>query len=133
MFKTVWFAVVLSVLTACSSKPVPPENVVVDEDDAVAYVLKFGGKIARDENAPGKPVWVVNLRDTQVTDEGLKELAPLTKLNTLYLSGEQVTDAGLKQLAPFKNLTSLDLNITQVTDAGVKELQQALPQCKIRR
>jgi hypothetical protein len=44
-----------------------------------------------------------------------------------------VTDEGLKELAPLKNLTILDLLGTAVTDAGVKELQKALPKCEIRK
>ena len=66
-----------------------------------------------------------------MTDAGLKELAPLKNLTTLYLSLTQVTDAGLKELAPLKNLTTLDLTGTKVTDAGLKELRDALPKCKI--
>ena len=31
------------------------------------------------------------------------------------------------------NLQSLDLNSTKVTDAGIAELQQALPNCKIKK
>ena len=44
-----------------------------------------------------------------MTDAGLKELAALKNLTTLYLSGSDVTDAGLKELAALKNLTTLDL------------------------
>jgi Leucine-rich repeat (LRR) protein len=105
----------------------------------------------------------LDLSETAVTDEGLKELLPLKKLNTLYLPGGQyhstVTDKGLAVLAKLTNLTTLSLAGTQVTDAGLKELakltnlttlilpasqekvtsageaelQKMLPNCKIKR
>jgi uncharacterized protein YjbI with pentapeptide repeats len=127
------------------------------DDKAVQFIEKLGGKVTRDDKAPGKPVVGVSLFKTQVTDAGLKELAPLKNLTSLNLVGTKATDAGLKELAPLKNLTTLDLsdtkatdaslkelaplqNLTElylygtkVTDAGVKEFQKALPKCKIRR
>jgi internalin A len=132
-------------------------SVRADEGEAraVAFVESLGGKVTRDERAPGKPVVSVNLSGTQITDAGLKELAPLTNLTRLFLSSPQVTDAGLKELAPLTNLTrlflkdtrvtdtglkelapltnltTLVLKDTRVTDAGVKELQAVLPRCEI--
>jgi len=151
MSRTLAFALALSGLCLCSTLRADDA-----EDKAVAFVEKLGGYASRDEKAPGKPVITVSLFGTQVTDAGLKELATLTNLTTLYLGGTDVTDAGLKELAALKNLTTLDLfntkvtdaglkelaalkNLTslylggtQVTDAGVKELQQALPKCQIK-
>jgi hypothetical protein len=125
------------------------------EDKAVAFVQKLGGKVERDEKAPGKPVVAVSLTfikvkdaelkelaplknlhtldltGTQVGDVGLKGLAPLKNLHELQLGGTQVGDAGLKELAALKNLKFVDLGATKVTAAGVKELQMALPKCKI--
>ena len=51
----------------------------------------------------------------------------------LDLPDTKVTDEGLKELAPLKNLTALDLRRTRVTDAGVRDLQKALPECKIAK
>jgi|SRR5579883_2826069 len=102
MFRIVAFALALSGLCLCS--PLRADDA---EDKAVAFVEKLGGTATRDEKAPGKPITVVNLIGTKVTDAGLKELATLKNLNTFYL-GE-----------------------TQATDAGLKELQQALPKCRI--
>ena len=88
----------------CSSAPVRADDA---EDKAVAFVEKLRGQVTRDEKAPGKPVIKVNL------------------------FGSEVTDAGLKELAPLKNLTVLILADTQVTKAGLKDLQKALPKCFI--
>ena len=55
------------------------------------------------------PLWGLDLFDAQVTDAGLVHLKGLTQLQELYLVD------------------------TKVTDEGVKKLQQALPNCKIRR
>ena len=78
------------------------------EEKVVKAVQALGGTVARNEKAEGKPVVSVYLQHTNVADAGLKELAPLTQLQTLWL---------------FR---------TQVTDSGLKELNQALPNLKIR-
>jgi len=117
MSRIVAFAMALSGLCLCASSRADDA-----EDKAVAYVKKLGGTVARDEKAPGKPVINVNLFSTKVTDEGLKELAPLKHLTLLAIRDAKVTDAGLKELATFKNLATLYLNDTYVTDAGLKEL-----------
>jgi internalin A len=64
----------------------------------------------------------LNLDGTQVTGTGLKALAPLKSLATLNLNNTGITDAGLKELATLKNLSSLDLDATQVTGTGLKAL-----------
>lgn len=92
------------------------------EDKAVKFVEGLKGTVRRHDTKSGKQVGFVDLRDTKVTDADLKELAPLTGLEELQLTGTQVTDDGLKHLAPLKNLTILDLSNTQVTGAGLEHL-----------
>lgn len=75
----------------------------------------------------------LHLVGTQVTDNGLKHLAPFKNLTTLVLGGEKVTDEGLKDLASFKSLTGLQFVSTGVTELGVQKLQKALPRCEISR
>jgi Leucine-rich repeat (LRR) protein len=67
---------------------------------------------------------MLGLNKTKVTDEGLKELKDLKNLKVLYLEGTAVTDAGLKELKDFPNLKRLGLNKTKVTDLGLKELKE---------
>jgi hypothetical protein len=62
------------------------------------------------------------LDKTRVRDAGLKELAALKSLRKLYLSFTKVTDAGMKDVAALKSLEGLALTGTSVSDAGVKEL-----------
>jgi internalin A len=57
----------------------------------------------------------------------------LTQLRDLYLGNTRITNAGLKHLKGLSHLRALCLNGTQVTDEGIKDLQQALPDCKIKR
>lgn len=68
---------------------------------------------------------------TRLTDGGLKELVALKNLQELDLGQNAVTDAGLTHLAELKALRSLSLRGTQVTETGVNGLRQALPECKI--
>lgn len=76
------------------------------------------------------PLEELDLSQTAVTDDGLKQLAGLTRLTTLWLTGTSIGDAGLRHLTPLKTLESLALNQTRVTAAGVRALQQALPRLK---
>jgi Leucine-rich repeat (LRR) protein len=75
-----------------------------------------------------KGLTTLNLRDTDVTDTCLKQLAALPALTNLDLSSSsqvstRVTDAGLKDLARLQGLTTLNLaGHTTVTDAGLKQL-----------
>ena len=71
------------------------------------------------------------LAANKVTDEGLKHLEGLTSLQTLHLAANKVTDEGLVHLKGLNNLHSLSLINTKVTDEGVDKLQKAIPKCRI--
>ena len=73
----------------------------------------------------------LKLDGTQITNEGLKEVAKLQNLTVLSLSYTKITDEGLKELAKLQELEKFKLSGTQVTKAGVAELQKALPNCNI--
>jgi hypothetical protein len=57
-----------------------------------------------------------------VTDAGLQQLRPLSKLRILDLRGTPVTDAGLVELQNHPGLEELILLQTNVTDAGLAAL-----------
>ena len=65
----------------------------------------------------------LNLAGTAVTDAGLAQLAPLSKLTMLHLERTGVTDAGLAHLKGLENLQYLNLYNTQVSDAGLDNLK----------
>ena len=52
-------------------------------------------------------------------------------LKQLILRNTQITDVGLKEVAKLQSLEKLFLERTQITDAGVAELKKALPNCGI--
>ncbi|MDP7206464.1 MAG: hypothetical protein QGH11_12895, partial [Pirellulaceae bacterium] len=70
---------------------------------------------------------------TNLTDEGMATLATLTQLTSLNLVGARISDAGLGQLAPLVALRQLQISNAPVSDEAVKRLQEALPDCRIRR
>ena len=69
-----------------------------------------------------------------VTDATLKQWIPhLEKLRvrTLDLNDSQVTDDGLSQLATVSTLLHLSVTNTKITEAGVKRLQDNLPRVNV--
>ena len=122
----------------------------VDSKEAtvIAKIEKLGGKVIKDEESPGSPVFEVDFRgnkkitnntlallkdfpelttliltNTKISDGGLKELKHLPNLTTLEVDGTKITDAGLKEIGYLENLSSLDLTATQITDAALLELR----------
>jgi hypothetical protein len=57
-----------------------------------------------------------------VTDEGLRQLARLPRLEHLNVSGTAITDRGLGVLRDLPALKTISLGGTRVTDAGVAQL-----------
>jgi hypothetical protein len=97
------------------------------EDKAVQAIEKLGGNVLRNEDDPGRPVVVVDLSGTDVTDNDLKALTPLASLVSLDLHGTRVTGSGLEALAHLKKLerlylsdSALDDRDSGITDRGLK-------------
>jgi internalin A len=80
-----------------------------------------------------KQLQTLNLTGIRVTDGGLESLKSLNQLRALHLGISTITDAGLEHLKGLQQLRYLDVSHTAVTDDGVQKLQQALPNCEIRR
>jgi Leucine-rich repeat (LRR) protein len=57
-----------------------------------------------------------------ITDDGLRHVVRLQKLERLSLWRTGITDEGLKRLVGMKQLTGLDLHITAVSDDGLSRL-----------
>ena len=68
----------------------------------------------------------LDLNNTQVTDAGLKELAELPKLRDLRLARTKITDEGFRQhLLGKESLMNLDLTGTSVASKTVREWKSA--------
>jgi hypothetical protein len=74
---------------------------------------------------------VLALFETNITDQGVAELANLSNLERLNLSTTGVGDAGISKLSGLTKLKNLYLSDTNVTQAGVDSLKKALPLCSI--
>ena len=71
--------------------------------------------------APDTP-FAIDVRRTQFTNAGTKDLARMARLEYLDVSATRVTDDGLGELSGLSNLKFLSVYETQVTDAGLLEL-----------
>lgn len=79
----------------------------------------------------------LDVRYTQVGDDGIKRLGSVTSLKKLLLSGTRVSDDGLAELERLKQLRVLYLSGTAVSDAGLVHIARLprleelnLSQCK---
>ncbi len=70
-----------------------------------------------------KKLRYLSLRDTVVTDEGLRQLAELRDLETLDLFGLRLTDRGVSHLRGLTKLKRLNILGSALTDAGVEALE----------
>ena len=79
-------------------------------------------------------VVILHLNNTHLTDNGMKHLERMKKVQSFIINSSDITDKGLNYLKSMSSLKYLSLGEhTKVTDAGVAELQKALPKCKIER
>lgn len=65
------------------------------------------------------------------TDEHASRLAALADLKWLVLMDTKLTDDGLRCLARLRKLERLDIEGTTVTETGVHEFRQSLPNVKV--
>lgn len=78
--------------------------------------------VGRLSELPEGSIYSVMLDDSVATDRELAELAQLTEIQELNLSGTRLSDRGLAELSALANLSLLDVSGTSVTDAGVAAL-----------
>jgi hypothetical protein len=105
-----------------------------DEVSAVRELEAVGAKIARYDQRDSprdqwlwkwfgdRPVCVVHLSKTQVTDADLEHLKRLTEPKIVMLGGTRITDRGLEHVAGLTSLEVLYLYRTNVADAGLEHL-----------
>jgi hypothetical protein len=107
----------------------------VFEAEAVRAIERVGGKVIRDEKAPGKPVIAVFLNTPAMTDAGLEVLGELKQLQELDLTGSRVTASGLKELAGLQQLRTLHLGETQwwiPSNVGLFHVNPGLSEALVR-
>ena len=69
--------------------------------------------------------------ETTITDEGVKHLSKLSRLEKLWLHDTKVTDEGLMHLTSLKQPRQLMVYNTSVSAEGYQRLQEKLPNCLI--
>jgi hypothetical protein len=74
---------------------------------------------------------VLNLSETRIGDDGVKHLAKMKQLQVLNLRATKITNVGLDALMGLTELTTLDLRDTEITKDGVERLKKALPKATI--
>ena len=68
-----------------------------------------------------------------VDDDALAVLYGFRELRSLDLRDTQITDAGVRHIAVLRRLEQLDIRGTRITDDGLQKLRGALPNCEITR
>lgn len=133
------------VLAGCQGSP----------DKTLEAIKRAGGTVTFDETKTPKTVVGVDLSmsataykllpqlrafpdlescsvwDTPITDDDLKHLHGLTKLQRLNLGNTDVTDQALYYLRDMKYLRELHVNGTKFTAAGLQDLKRSLPDTKV--
>jgi Leucine Rich repeat len=121
-----------AIVRAGDPSPATGRQVADPDFWTVKAIEQIGGKVVRNPRREGQPVIGVDLRDTDVTDQLLRQIASCEQLQSLDLTGcEDVTDVGLSELAVCKHLQSLKLRLCRkVTDNGMRELARC-PQLQL--
>lgn len=78
-----------------------------------------------------KNLRVLYLNNTQVTDSGVSQLAPLSELRWLSLVATSVSDNSVETFSKLKNLSTLFLYEAHLTDEGISKLLQSNEELKI--
>jgi hypothetical protein len=102
-----------------------------ETEQAIEVFKKLGGKVEIDENLPNKPVVMVDLRNTAITDDQLKNLKEMPQLQVLILDSTGISDAGLEPIKGCSQLQRIFLRKTRVSPAGLKDLKKTFPKAEI--
>ena len=68
-----------------------------------------------------------------VDDNALAMLYRFGELRSLDLRDTQITDGGVRHIAGLRRLEELDIRGTRITGDGLQKLRGALPNCEITR
>jgi hypothetical protein len=68
-----------------------------------------------------------------VNDDALAMLYRFPELRSLDVRDTQITDGGVRHIVALKRLVQLDIRGTRITDDGLQKLRGTLPNCEITR
>ena len=92
------------------------------EQAAIQEIEKIGGSVRKiAANVDWKEA-AFHLSGTELTDDGLANVAKINKLTWLNLRGTKITDAGVAHIAGLTDLKRLHLEKTAIGDEGLKHL-----------
>jgi hypothetical protein len=74
---------------------------------------------------------ILDISDTHVTDAALEHVQEFQHLKDLYLDDTHVTDVGIQQLKRLEQLEIVFLRTNNVSWAGVGRLQREMPNCDV--
>ena len=99
----------------------------------ISHIKNLGGGVVHDMGWGATVYERVYLDDTDATDTDMKYVRYLWPCHGVYLKNTKITDEGLKELHGL-TLYEIDLTGTKVTPAGIKALLQALQnkECRIK-
>jgi hypothetical protein len=78
-----------------------------------------------------RPLRLLSLAGTDITDDSLALVGRMASLRTLYIDSTKISDAGLEHLLALPSLKGIDLQGTQVTLEGVRTLLHAQPRLSV--
>jgi hypothetical protein len=71
------------------------------------------------------------LNSTSLSDNGVKSLSGLEKLEVLDLGDTNVSDASVAIVGKMQTLRKLNVSETRMTEKGVQQLRQLIPKCRV--
>lgn len=103
-----------------------PWYLVSAEKRAKKSITLFGPGVDKKLSEWGDKKYLkkLSLRNTDVTDEGLKNLKSMESLEVLHLHRTDITGTGLKHLKNLENLRILYIHHTKVTDENLERINE---------
>ena len=109
-------------------------NIRTGGDSKGWFFVRFSNHVEAVDLSPHNWSWQERQGKTiAVDDDALAILYRFRQLRSLNLRDTQVTDGGVRHIASLKRLEQLDIRGTRITDDGLQELQGVLPHCEITR
>jgi len=105
--KKMYLACALFVAMNPALRAEPASTTPISDEQVIKNILDRGGKVTRDENAKDKPVTEIVLDNKKFGDADLRLVKRFNSLGLLILWGSEVTDDGMKELAGMKSLHTI--------------------------